>query len=72
MFLNKVLASPTVKEGEILTLLLLSQSIRENCSDQVREIIQKICPMINSDRISHQKRLYLLYLSGMMYILIFS
>lgn len=62
--MGKILSSPAIKEGDLLSLILLGDSIREHCSDKIAEIIHKICPMINSDRFTYQKRLYALFLSG--------
>ena len=61
---GKILSSPASNEGDILTLIVLAQSIREQCGDNITEIIQKFCPVINSDRFSIQKRIYALYLVG--------
>jgi hypothetical protein len=70
--LGKILSSSGLKEGEILTLILMEKSIRMQCRDKINEIIQKVCPMITSDRLSQQKRIYAIYLLGSDFTLIFS
>jgi hypothetical protein len=72
LILAKILSSPAPKEGEVLTLTLMAKLIREQCGDKINEIIHKICLIINSDRFSHQKRIYAIYLSGIYSMMICS